>query len=209
MCLAHHLSASPLRCFGIEELCLQGNSIWVLKDWKWYLVLQLFWLLSYTLWGVEPSTLGTESQTWRSALSCTYGLVAKNTSATNWCSQSDMLEHVSFHSVTPASQTAPDVEHGLCTLAWKPAFGLQAKRPLDRMCALTNGGRASSLHALPCWPVWCSHQRGVCSMCGTPESARMWHESVRVCRSPCLTCMKGWWLAWLRSAHTVWKKRLL
>lgn len=46
----------------------------------------------------------------------------KNTSAANWCSQSDMLEHVSFHSVTPAAQTAPDTEHGLCleTCLWSP-----------------------------------------------------------------------------------------
>lgn len=128
----------------------------------------------------------------------------KNTSATNWCSQSDMLEHVSFHSVTPATQTAPDAEHGLCleTCVWSPG------RASSRQDVHINKRPASSLHALPCRPAWCSHPQGVGSMCGTPESAGMWHESVRVCRSPCLTGMKVWWLAWLSSCHTVWKKHL-
>lgn len=65
---------------------------------------------------------------------CARSRVAKNTSGADWCSQSDMLEHVSFHSVTPARQTAPDAQHPLCTPAWIPASGLQAKRPLDRTC---------------------------------------------------------------------------
>lgn len=131
--------------------------------------------------------------------SCTRSRVAKNTSVADWCSQSDMLEHVS--SVTPATQTAPlsasPLHACLDTCAWSPG---EAPSQQD---VHINTRRASSLHALPRWLVWCTHQQAVCSICGTPESGQTWQESVHVYRSPWVTCMKVWWLAWLSSCHMV------
>lgn len=165
MLLAHHLSAAPLSCFGTEELCLRGNSIWVLKSWKRYLVLQLFWLLSHRVWGVEPPTLGMQSQTWASAPSCTYKPHGKiNTCGANWCRQSDMLEHVSFHPATAATQTAADAEHWTLHACPETCVG----SPGDRMCTFTTGW-ASSLQALL---VGCCHPQ---EKVGEGGSARWLH----------------------------------
>lgn len=70
---------------------------------------------------------------------CARSRVAKNTSAADWCSQSDMLEHVSLRNTSHTNSSPPQLP--LCMPAWIPAPGLQAKRPLNRMCTLTHSRR--------------------------------------------------------------------
>lgn len=164
--VAHHPSAAPPWCSGIEELCLEATSIWVLKGWEWYLALQSLWLLSSTVWGVWAfNPLGTQSQSRTSALVAAAASWLKIQAPADWCSRPDMPEHVSFR------------------CAWRlPGYLCLVSR---RGALSTDGGHLLWTLSLWTWGTGWWNPKG----CGMRQCC--------VWRSPWLTCMKVWWLAWV------------